>query len=58
MIGSRMPDVDGGEVVRRLRQDPATTELAIVLMSGADTEAAPSGRGQPEPFADVPVALA
>ena len=41
MIGSRMPDVDGGKVVRRLRQDPATTELAIVLMSGADTEAAP-----------------
>lgn len=30
----RMPDVDGYELVRRLRADPATTHVPILVVSG------------------------
>jgi len=39
MVDSRMPGMAGGEVVRLLRDGTTTCDLAIVLMSGAGTQA-------------------
>jgi len=39
IVDSRMPGIDGLEVVRRLRAHPGTRDLALVVMSAADTDA-------------------
>jgi CheY-like chemotaxis protein len=38
MVDNQMPGLSGGDVVRRLRADPSTRHLAIVLMSGGTAE--------------------
>ncbi len=34
----RMPGTDGLEVCRRLKQDPVTTQLPVILLTARDTE--------------------
>ena len=34
-----LPDLDGGSVVSRLRADPATAGVQVILLSGADRDA-------------------
>jgi len=38
MVDHQMPGLSGAEVVRRLRADAPTRDLAVVLMSGGTTE--------------------
>jgi two-component system, OmpR family, phosphate regulon response regulator PhoB len=39
MVDSQMPGLSGTDVVRRLRADPSTRDLAVVLMSGGTADA-------------------
>src|SRR5438270_12097430 len=39
VLDLRMPGMDGAELCRRLRRDPLTRRLPIVVLSGGDVEA-------------------
>ncbi len=38
LLDLNLPDVDGFDVLRRLRGEPATSRAAVVLLTGRDTE--------------------
>jgi cyclic di-GMP phosphodiesterase len=40
VLDLRMPEMDGAELCRRLKADPRTSEIPIVLLTGADGEEA------------------
>src|SRR3954447_10803508 len=44
ILDLRMPGMGGGELFRRLKADPATQEIPLVLLNGADTEEARAAR--------------
>jgi CheY-like chemotaxis protein len=49
-----MPDVTGWDVVDRLREEPTTRDIPIVVMSGLSPQDAPSLRGRIDGWVSKP----